>query len=58
LIGSGRTSVLVDDAAEESRSPYQAAERDDAAVVVGRVLGEALVWTVVVDVVFVFGEHP
>jgi hypothetical protein len=40
--------VLVDDAAEESCSPYRTVERHDAGVVVGWVLVEALVWTVVV----------
>jgi hypothetical protein len=57
LIGSGGSSVLVDDAAEESRSPYRAAGRDDARVVVGRPLIETLVWTVVVEVVLILGEH-
>jgi hypothetical protein len=57
LIWSGCSSVLVDDAAEESRSPYRAAGRDEAGVVVGWPLIEALVWTVVVEVALIFGEH-
>jgi hypothetical protein len=56
LIGSGRSLVLVDDVAEESRSPYRAAGRDDAAVVVGWVLFEAPVWTVVVEVALILGK--
>ena len=35
LIGSGRSSVLVDDAAEDSCSPKRAVERDHVWVVVG-----------------------
>jgi hypothetical protein len=54
---SGGSSVLVDDAAEESRSPYRAAGSDDVWVVVGRPLSETLVWTVVVEVVLIVGEH-
>jgi hypothetical protein len=46
---SGGSLVLVDHAAEYSSSPYRCVERDDdGGVVVGRVLAEALVWTVVV----------
>src|SRR3954470_24858332 len=56
-MGSGGSSVLVDDAAEESRSAYRAGERDDAWVVVGRPLIETLVWTVRVEVAFILGEH-
>jgi hypothetical protein len=48
--------VLVDDAAEESCSPHRAVERDDARVVVGWVLVEALVWTVVVEVALVLAK--
>ena len=37
--------VLVDDAAEESSSPYRCVDRDHhARIVVGRALMEALVW--------------
>ena len=46
---SGCSSVLVDDAAEESGSPYRAVGRDDAWVVTGWVLVEALMWTVLVE---------
>src|SRR5439155_19473323 len=57
LVGLGCSSVLVDDAAEESCSPYRPAGRNDGWVVVGWPLFEALVWAVVVEVVFVVGEQ-
>jgi hypothetical protein len=56
LIGSGHSPVLVDDAAEESCSPRRAVERNDAGVLVGRVLVEALVGTVVVEVTLVLAK--
>jgi hypothetical protein len=52
-IGSGGSSVLVDDAAEQPCSPCRAAEWDHAGVVIGWVLVEAVVWTVVLEVTLV-----
>jgi hypothetical protein len=57
LIGSGSSPVLVDDATEESCSSYRTVERDHVRVVVGWVLVETLVWTVLVEVAFVLAEH-
>jgi hypothetical protein len=49
--------VLVDDAAEDSPSPYCGVDRDDdAGIVVGWVLIQALVWTVVVEVTLILTQ--
>ena len=53
---SSGSLVLVDDAAEESGSPYRTVELHDGGVGVGWVLVEALVWTVVVEVSLVLGK--
>jgi hypothetical protein len=48
---------LVDHAAENSSSAYRRIDRDeDGWIVVGWVLVEALVWTVVVEVAFVCAD--
>jgi len=50
--------VLVDHAAEDLSSPYRCVDRDDDIwVVVGRMLIEALVWTMVVEMALVLAEH-
>ena len=58
LIGSGCSVVLVDYAAEDLSSPYCGVDGNDRGrVVVGWVLVEALVWSVSVEMVFVFAEY-
>jgi hypothetical protein len=58
MIGSGGSCVLIDYAAEDSHSPYRCVDRDDdARIVVGWVLVEALVWSVVVEVALVNTKH-
>jgi hypothetical protein len=50
--------VFVDDAADDSSSPYGCVDRDDdVGVEVGWMLIEALVWTVQVEVVLVVTQH-
>jgi hypothetical protein len=50
--------VLVDDSSENTPPPYRCVDRDDDAwVVVGRVLIEALMWTVPTEVALVLMEY-
>ena len=50
--------VLVDDSSENTPPPYRCVDRDDDAwVVVGRVLIEALMWTVPTEVALVLTEY-
>jgi hypothetical protein len=58
VIGSGGSCVLVDHATEDSCTPYRRVDRDDhVRLVIGRVLVEALVWTVVVEMALEGAEH-
>jgi hypothetical protein len=59
LVRSGCSAVLVDDASEDASSSDRRVERDDdRAVMLRRVLREALVWTVPVEMGDVLHEHP
>jgi hypothetical protein len=50
--------VLVDQAAEDLSSPYGGVDGDDCGrVMVGWALVEALVWSVGIEVLFVFGQY-
>src|SRR5439155_15484941 len=58
VCGSSCPPVLVDDPAEDSAAPDRALDRDHSrVVVVGRLLAQALVGAMGVEVVGVLGEH-
>ena len=53
----GYSPVFVEDSAEDLLSPDWGVEGDHCWIVAGRVLVEALVWTVVVEVAYVLVEE-
>ena len=56
--GQATPAVFVDDSPEDAPSPDGCVDRDDDAwVVVGRVLIQALMWTVPTEVALVLTEH-